>query len=175
MLEHSLGRDAATSGRHVGRGRHVAAGGHHSWVPALEAGHRRHVGGRPSETRRRTLAEGRTHGRVAHSGGRRNVSDSAGGATDGHRSVALTLHGAGDFRRLSAAWSAHIEVEGSGEVGTSCDVALVGVHESFGGSVSSGSFGFAQDGFEGLFDFPTTYILHDTTECGKIVFNFLLF
>ena len=72
------------------------------------------------------MTEGRTHGRVTHSGGRRNVSDSAGGATDGHRSVALTLHSAGDFRRLSAAWSAHIEVEGSGEVGTSCDVALVG-------------------------------------------------
>ena len=124
------------------------------------------------------MTEGRTHGRVAHSGRRRNVSDSAGGATDGHRSVALTLHGAGDFRRLSAAWGAHIEVERSGEVGSgsaSWDVALVGVHDSFGGSVSSGSFGFAQDGFEGLFDFPTTYIRHDITESGNITFNFLLF
>ena len=107
------------------------------------------------------MAEGRTHGRVAHSGGRRNASDSAGGATDGRRSVALTLHSAGDFRRLSAAWGAHIEVEGSGEVGSgsaSWDVALVGVHGSFGGSVSSGRFGFLFALHIGVFDIDAVFV-----------------
>lgn len=129
------------SRRHISNWRNIASRRNHSWI-SFEG--RRHVAcGRHSEALR-SLAEGRSHGRVRHGWGR-NVSETT--SSNRCRFVAswcLKVEAGGNSGRLSVSWCGHAEVNvGSADVGSgSSHVALITVHGSSHGLFISGSFRF---------------------------------